>query len=505
MRLRLPSPSDDTMANDGIVLALFALAALGMGIAIAAGAYVYWPIAAGAAMAICFAVPVLLRPALLSAAVVLTTLMIDEFPNAVGETVERSSRTIFYSKSLGLPGLYPPDLLLILAIGLIAWHVLLQRRRFGLRMDPVFAVVLSLAACVAIAMMSSLLAGDPLREVVIETTTGLGFDVNQRGLQYIAAFQFKMFLMLPGAYLLGRLVLHEPGGLKLMTMLFFVGIVGNVLVGSLRLATHPGIVAAGNPLFYDSPSTWIFALFIFHTLAAWAWGLLSPRQTLLRAAIGAVLFVFIVISFRRTMWGACVLAGLLLVLLLPGRSRARLIFAGAGVVAVVGALVLFTPLQDQLLAPVLGRVEQTTIQDTSTLYRLAIFVYMAEHFAEIPLFGYGLEPLWNKIVALGYFRTNIENIHSLYFWWFLRTGWFGLLVAFFGAVTVLFQSWRAFRRTHQPDTKVLALCLLLAWVMLAFSGIFNPVYGEARYMILTGLGLALLSHLRAQSLAETRR
>jgi CDP-diglyceride synthetase len=96
-------------------------------------------------------------------------------------------------------------------------------------------------------------------------------------------------------------------------------------------------------------------------------------------------------------------------------------------------------------------------------------------------------------------------VHSLYFWWFLRTGWFGMVVASLGAATVLFQSWRAFRRTREPQTKVLALTVLLAWVMLAFSGVFNPVYGEARYMILTGLGLALLTHLRAQTLAETRR
>jgi O-antigen ligase len=480
------------------LLAVLALLAICLGAAIAAGSYVYWPIAAAAGLVICAALPVLARPMLVAAVLVLTTLLIDEFPNAVGETVERSARTAFYSKSLGLPGLYPPDLLLILALSLFTARTLLLRRPFRISLDPIGLSLLAMTACVLVSALASVLGGEPLREVVIETTTGLGFDVNQRGLQFIAAFQVKIFLMLPGAYLLGLMIVNEPKGVETLVRCFGLAMVGNMLMGMIRLATHPGLLTAGHPLFYDSPSTWVFALFIFHTLALWAWGALSQRQTLIRGTLALLLFVFIVISFRRTMWGACVLAAAFLLAMIPSQARARLLLAGFGVIAAVGALVLFTPLQDQLLAPVLSRVEQTSIKDASTLYRLAIFVYMAEHFSDIPLLGYGIEPLWNHVVALGYFRTNIENVHSLYFWWFLRTGWLGMVVALIGAATVLFQNWRVFRLLRDPQPKTLALCLFLAWLMLAFSGIFNPVYGQARYMLLAGLGLAVLSRLRTQ-------
>jgi O-antigen ligase len=482
--------------SDGGWPIAFACAAIAIGVVLGVVSDGRWPLAAGAAAAICLAVPLLLHPTWVPALLVLAIMVIDEFPSGLGEVAERSLRTPFYSVSLGAPALYAPDLLIGLGIALLVAQRLLARRPIGLRGDRIAAVVAAVVLAILAAFASSISNGDPLREVVIQETTGTEIDINARGLQLIGVFQLKMLLTLPLAYLLGRLWLAEPGARRTLMACLGLGIAGNLVVGAVRLAADPGMPAAGIPLFYDSPSTWFFALFILYTVAGWAWRLHRRRQTFWFSAASMVLLLFIAVSFRRTMWGASLLAGGLLLVLLPGRRRAQMLVVAFGLAACLGAVVMMTPLQDAVVGAVVRRLSQTSENDLSTVYRVAIALYMAEHLQDIPFFGYGVQPLWNELVALGQLRTNIENVHSLYYWWFLRAGWFGLVLAAIGAVTVLVETWRAHVRARLPDDKVLGALLLAAFLMMAFSGVFNPVYGESRYMVMIGLGLALLSRLR---------
>jgi hypothetical protein len=349
---------------------------------------------------------------------------------------------------------------------------------------------------VFVAIASSVGNVDPLRAVVIQETTGTPYEINARGLQLIGVFQFKMVLTMPLAYLLGRLWLVEPGARRMLVTCLGLGVMGNLIAGVFRLAGDPGMPAAGVPLFYDSPSTWIFALFIVYAVAGWAWRLHGTRWTVIHALTAIVLLGFIAVSFRRAMWGASLIAGVLLLVLLPRRRRAQLLLMAVVPLACLGWAVMAAPLQD-IVAAVVRRLSLSSETDLSTVYRIAIAHYMAEHAQAIPFFGYGLQPLWNEAVVLGTFRTNIENVHSLYYWWFLRTGWFGLVIGMVGASTVLLETLRAHARARLPEDKVMALVLLAAFVMVAISGIFNPIYGESRYLIMVGLGLALLSRVRS--------
>jgi hypothetical protein len=450
-----------------------------------------------------------MKPLWVPRLLVVAILLVDEFPNALGEVAERSLRTPFYGISLGAPLLYGPDVLILLGIALFTLQRALAQRALGFRFDRITLVVVAVVIAVIAAIASTLSTGNPLREVVIQNTTGLDFDFNQRGLNLIGVFQFKMLLTIATAYWLGRLWFSEPGSRRSLVICFGVGIAGNLVAGCLRWYQNPDLTTKGFPLFYDSPSTWFFAIFIFYAVAGWAYHLHSASRTAWYSAASMVLVVFIAVSFRRTMWGASLIAGALLLVLLPAPRRRRLILICFGLLVCGALLALAPPLQEALIGAVLRRLNQTSETDLSTVYRVAIALYMADHFQDIPFFGYGVMPLWNEVVALSLFRTNIENVHSLYYWWFLRAGWFGMVLGALGATTVFFEALRAHWRARLADDKVITLMLLLAFVMFAFSGVFNPVYGESRYLVMVGLGLALLSQvrndIRAHEIARQQR
>jgi O-antigen ligase len=493
----LPVPALPADPAEGLGPALLALVAVGIGatIGLLAGGE-RWVLAAAAATAICLAVPMLIRPASVPMLLVLALMVVDEFPNLLGEVPERSLRTPFYSTSLGLPLLYAPDLLIALATATWLLRRVLQQRQLGLPIDPVMLALMGIALAMATAVGMSISLGNPLAPVVIQYGTGLEIEVNERALRLIAVFQFKMLATVFSAYVAARLWLNEPGSRDGLWRCLGLGIAINIVAGLARLAAHPSLPAGGVPLFVDSAASCFFALFICHAVAAWSFGQLTPKRALVHAAASGVLALFILMSFRRSVWGAGLLSALVLLVLIPAGARIRLLACGTVGIAMLGLLVVLSPLRELVLDAVLQRIAHTSSEDLSTVYRVAITAYMAEHYQNIPFFGHGLKPLWNEIVVLGRFRDNVENIHSLYFWWFLRTGWFGLLLGAAAACTVMFQAARNIASARLADDKVLAVLLLLVFIMLGFVGLLHPIYGQSRFMLATGLALALTSRLR---------
>jgi hypothetical protein len=466
------------------------------GTLVSAGAYLGMGIGIAVAAALVIAPVLLLRPMWAFYLFVATIFILEEFPAGEGDTLERSIRLPFYAASLGIPGLNAPELLMITVLLLLVLYQGVAKRRDIVFVDLVGVCLLTIGWCAVFAVVFSFIAGDPFEHAIIMETTGLGFEMNERALQFIAFFQFKLFAYLFIAYLLGLVAFRGEPEIRRFAIVLGGASVAMIAIGVVRLIRDPAIVAEVRPLFYDSPTSWLFAIGIFFIIGTWAYGLARRAQLAGLTVLGATLSLFILLSFRRTMWAGIAIAGLMLVAFLPPKRRAYLLGMLALFGAILGAVLVMTPLQELVLAPLVARIGQTNVEDTSTLYRLALFVYFARHFGDIPFFGYGVEPLWNQIVGLGFFRTNLENVHSLYFWWWLRTGAFGMLVATSAVSVLLVVLVREIRKTPPGFARLVNVCVLLALVVLLFSGIFNPVYGQARYMIFTGLLLAAFSRLR---------
>jgi O-antigen ligase len=231
-----------------------------------------------------------------------------------------------------------------------------------------------------------------------------------------------------------------------------------------------------------------------YTLGAWAYGALGGWRAIAMSAVSAVLMFYVLISFRRTMWAAIALAFVLMLVWLPRPQRSRLLIFGAFVTLLLLGILALTPVGASLASSVAGRLQQTNVHDPSTLARLAIAVRVYQMFPDLPVLGFGVKPIWNEIASLGYFETSLENVHSLYYWWLLRTGYLGIIAMAVALALVASRLWRS-KNQRQPQLRVLALCLMLGYLMVLVSGIFNPVYAETRYTVLVGIGLAMTSRL----------
>jgi O-antigen ligase len=231
-------------------------------------------------------------------------------------------------------------------------------------------------------------------------------------------------------------------------------------------------------------------------VSAWGRGELEGLHAALLAMFSVVLLLFVLVSFRRTMWGGIAISAAGIFAALPGKARLRLLLVGGAITAVAGAGLLVSPVGALLFQKVGDRIAETGVQDLSTVYRLAMFVHFLGGGDNTPLLGWGVTPLWNKIVQFGYLTFNLENMHSLYFWIWLRMGLVGFTVA---VLVFLYLLWRAlqifFRSSSTPRTRVLAIVLAAMIFIFLFSGVFNPVYGEFRYIVPLGLALAILTRL----------
>ena len=432
-----------------------------------------------------------LNPKWLTLVTVFLLIVLEEFPWGLGETAERSSRTPFYATSLGVPGVYPPDILIFGSMFLLICRTVVTKRSFNLPNDRIQWAMIGLGVLLSISALTSLVFGNPF-QFMTAVETGTVYKVNEQGAALIALFQFKNFSFLIFAYLLGLLYFESSRDVDQLLKVLFIALVCIVLIGFLRLVIRPSVITELKPLFYHSPSSWIFALAIFYWLIQALLQKINNNQLLIRLALSAVLIVFILLSYRRTMWGAMVVAALALLPMLPGTVRgkyARLLAAG---VCGLLALVVIAP---PLLNAIVARLSETSGQDVSTIYRLSLFVWFRHNLSEIPLMGYGLRALWDIAASLGYFRTNLENIHSLYFWIILRLGIVGFIGCILALMTISSQIRDAIRQ--QQDRPYFALCVVvaLALVMLLFSGLFNPVYAEIRYIVLFGFALSFISRI----------
>jgi len=446
------------------------------------------------AIAVCLAplaVPFCLNPRALVLLTIFALIVLEEFPSGMGETAERAVRTPFYATSLGLPGLYPPDMLIIGAIALLVIEMIVKRQPLNLPNDRIQYALMLMMLTIGFCAIFSLITGNPFKPISgVDTQTF--YKVNNRGLALIALFQFKNCALIFFAYVMGVFYFKSKKDFDNLALTFFIAMILCVGIGFARALLDPSIIMHRHPLFYHSPSTWLFALAVFFFVLQWSEGKLTGMKLYTRIGLSICLMIFILFSFRRTMWGAIALSSLILPFFIDRSNRPRylmLLALGIGCGLVGAALI------PGLLSAIVSRISETNSSDPSTLYRLALFVWFSQNADQVPIFGYGLKPLWDIIASLGYFRTNLENIHSLYFWTFLRTGFFGITMFAISGLLIAKQILSArHNRRYQIYHKEISL-VFIAILMLLFSGIFNPVYAEIRYQVLTGFALAFISRL----------
>lgn len=469
------------------------------------------PAAAIAAIPILAAV--VLRPRYGVLLIILAIGFIEEFRGGIGDTNVggneqlRSERTTFYSATLGLPSLYIPDVMILGTLALYLVRAVVWRSPVSFRFDKIGAGLAILALAILFSILVPLAGPDPFGDPILDLSTLGSVTLPEKNVsdvaRYFPVLQYKLFLILFPSYVLGLFFFREDRDVDQMLKVLGVAMVATVALGLLRIVRDPGMVRTLTPVIFDTGGVALMAMAVFYVLGRWTSNHYPPYRAIFLATLITLLMVMILLSFRRTMWGAIALAIPLFPFILPRHAVPRLfMLIGVG----IGAGLLFavaTPPGQAMLQSFIARAGETHLSQSSTLYRFAILVWLVENGADIPLFGYGLTPLWNEKVYIRVFFTSMENVHSLYLWLLLRMGPVGFLACIAAVVLIVMRIREVFRAVDDEHYRILVGVVLLSIVMYLFNGIFNPVYANVRHLVPMGLSLALVTQL--PSILERRR
>jgi|GEM_PF-2734267 len=460
------------------------------------GVYFSWAIPVAAMIAIPVITIIMIRPRWGVVLTVFLLCFIEEFQGGIStDMVARSARTGFYAKTLGIPTLYAPDVLIGGLLLLYALRELLWREGLRLKLDKIGIALLLLMASVLLSLAFSFTLPDPFGPPLLDLSLVGSIELPDKVARLIAVLQIKIFVIIIPAYLLGLVYFRTERDINHMLIAFVCAMAGTVLLASFRLVGDPSLVTSMVAVIYDTASVWLMAMMVFYTVGMWSLGHYRGPRITLQGAFCLLLMLFILLSFRRTLWGAIALATLFFPFVLPRRAYPRLLLLVVIGVIVAAVVLAGTSPGRSILASIVGRLGETNFNEASTLYRFALLVWVIERGADLPFFGYGLMPLWNEQIRLRFFVTHMENVHSLYFWILLRLGVFGLFVCSVSLGLIFSRMKNVYQQLSEERYKLLVGVLFLGIIMVLFSGIFNPVYGRVRFLVPLGFALALVTRL----------
>ncbi len=431
-----------------------------------------------------------------------TVFVVEEFLPAliVAERFDRTI-TIIYGKSFGIPGLYPVDTMLLGFLLLYLVHALLRREKPPFLTDPILPALLFTMGSIGVSSLLSLY-------IFPDTTTpeAYQYDEVKIGLKasiapWVPYFQMKTWVYVYLSYFLTRSLLSDREMIRRFLNVAAFGASAIVGIGAFRLVYYRVIGGQGGALFYDDASLFILILVVCFLMIAWGRRLFAGRHLAWQAILAAASVGVIALSFRRGSWLGAAASFLVTFLLLPRWMKFRVAAAGAivGLAAVV--VMVFAGWGGEVAIP--GGGVSEVGRRTSSVYRLAL-IYNMLRLEQFTLLGFGLKPLWNTPLVMGSFQLNFESVHSLYYWFILRTGVVGLMLLLYLFYKAAKVCWKIRRQPQAPWCAAVAETVLIGLLLFLFLGWFHPIYGMARFVILLGMLFGLLMAVREANEAYLR-
>lgn len=480
------------LSHVAVALALGMVATM---VALVASVY-SWVVGAIVAAAIPIAALVVLRPRAGVVLFIFALATLEEFPGGLSEhMVERSARLPFYSTTFGLPAIYPPDAIIGCLLGLFLLRKLLWGEGYRMKLDMVGWSLILMTAAMTVSILLGLAGEQPLGPEVLDLSLLGAIKLPEAAARYIAVLQLKLFLLILPVYVLGLIYFRTERDLRDMGIAITCGMVASIGLGFMRILGDPSMVQRLIAVIYDTATVTLMALAVFYVVMKWSCDLYKHGETLPRAIYCIALALLIVLSFRRTLWGAIALSTAILPFIMPREGRGRLLALAVLGVMLVGGVVGSLPGGQALLTSIVARTEETNLNDPSTLYRFSLLVWVVERFGDLPVFGWGIKPLWNETIHIRFFSSNMENVHSLYFWVLVRFGIVGIAAFAVSLALILLKMVKVSRQLAAPEHKIILVLVFISILLYLFGGIFNPVYSSVRLVIFMGFALALISRL----------
>lgn len=431
-----------------------------------------------------------------AAAIYLALYIIEEFPtNLIVEKRWDRAITLIYGKSVGIPGLFGTDIMMIACLVIFAGSIIIKRKNLPYKNDSIIVPLAATCISIAISAIISLFIFPDTTTTEALNTSETGIDMKQAVAPLIAYFQFKTWFYVYLSYLATRAVLVNMGRIRWFFKIYVIGIAVSVGIGIYRLFFYLKKLSPSKPLFYDDSTLFLFLVFIVFFVLSWGRRLFPKKHFIWQFLLVCAAMGIILLSFRRAIWLGCVLSFLATMMFIPMWLKIRLASAAMILILISGIVMTLAGFD---YSELLGKSSSSsaTQMRTSAIYRMALFYNMLKlnHFS---LWGYGVKPLWNLPLIMGSFSFNFENVHNLYYWFVLRTGVAGISTFFYLVYRIFRDAWILRRDAYAPWCAVIAETLMIAFMLLLLMGWFHPTYAMARFVIFFGILLAVLMAVKS--------
>jgi O-antigen ligase len=269
------------------------------------------------------------------------------------------------------------------------------------------------------------------------------------------------------------------------------------MLGLVELASGHGLVieGIGGLTYYEPAANWIIMVTLFAILAAVIMRVKVPMWLLIG---GAVLFISLLLSYRRSFWIAA-LVGIALVVLLGLAPRGRRVLLPVALAMVAGIWGLST-INFQSQSPIFKRavsLEPTAVQaNASDRYRIDERVNVWANILEHPITGLGMTTPWKALVR----PQAVESVEGrqyvhfavLYYW--VKLGILGLLAYLSILIGSSLLAWRAWQYNHSSMLGVFglaSLCGIAGLVVIDTTATFTG--GDQRFTVLFAVQVGLLA------------
>jgi O-antigen ligase len=206
------------------------------------------------------------------------------------------------------------------------------------------------------------------------------------------------------------------------------------------------------------------------------------------APLIAISTMGLVLTFSRGYWGTGAFGLLLLVIILKGPPRRRIIKFGmlSAVAVFLVAAFVFPKLLLDLVKGLGTRIGQLRGQDLSLQSRLAESSAALEHFLVSPVIGYGMGAEFSFFNPIGRVTSTSWYIHNGYLFMLYKFGLVGTILYFLFYLRMLVLTAREARAAIEEKTKILLFsffCIMASMLLVSFTS--PQFYDRVAILILT--------------------
>jgi hypothetical protein len=262
-------------------------------------------------------------------------------------------------------------------------------------------------------------------------------------------------------------------------------------------------LSAGGPhmTYYEATSNVLMMTMVFGLAAAPLAGVKLPRWLLWAAPL---IFLCLLLSYRRMFWVATLLGLLVVVLVASGRVGRRLVVP----VLVVLAGSVWLASQSQVLGDLSGPIVQRgasinpskVTRDRQDRYRIAERHNVVADLKTHPVAGAGIGVGWQATYPMPFeYETGRHYVHVAVLWWWLNMGVLGAITYGWLMLTAAFIGWKVWRRHPDGVVRVSGLAMGMGVLGVAIVELTASFIGpDPRAATLLGVMVGLLAVAHAQ-------